>query len=440
MSSKTYEHWWQVERIFSEALELDPQARAEFLDKACRGDPELRQEVQSLLDANQNMGGFLENRTSWLNITRLPDHLTARENDPLGSLEGMQIGAYKLLEQIGSGGMSSVYLAERIDGQFRQRVAFKLLRYEMEGSDKERRLRLERQILAWLRHPNMPFLLDGGLTENGVPFLVMEYIDGEPIDRYCDRKRLFIEKRLELFLEVCEVVQYAHQNLVVHRDLKPSNILVTPEGWVKLLDFGIAKLLDFQKHGFGTTLYTLPGQRLMTPNYASPEQFRGDTITIASDVYSLGVLLCKLLSGHLPYNLDNRSILELEQIVNYQEPVAPSRLVTENYELQHSDGTIEQVVPEKVSAARSTRPDILRRRLKGDLDAIVLKTLNKSPKLRYASVTLLAEDIRRHLQGFPVTARQNTMVYRARKFIGRHRWGVLMSIVFLALIIMCVTM
>jgi len=310
-----------------------------------------------------------------------------------------RIGHYRLTERIGEGGMGVVYLAERED-EFRQRVAIKLVRCAAESPEIVARLRAERQTLAAVSHPNIVALLDGGATEDGMPYLVMEYIEGAPIDEYCLAHSLDLAARLRLFLRVCAAVEYAHRHLIVHCDLKPSNILVTADGTPKLLDFGIAKLLAPQP-GSGAYM-TMGAQRPFTPQYASPEQFLGKPVTTAADVYALGAILFQLLTGHGPYRFQTHSDAEMISAVCVQEPQRPS--------------TSLETAPEA-------------RRLEGDLDAIILKALRKEPQNRYSSVEQLAEDIRRHLDGRPVTARKGTFRYRASKFIRRHRVTVAAAVV-----------
>jgi serine/threonine-protein kinase len=323
--------------------------------------------------------------------------------DEPGSTEGARIGPYRIVGEAGHGGMGTVYLAERHE-PFHQRVALKLVRGAAALDDHlVRRFIEERQILASLEHPRIARLLDGGITPDGLPWFALEYIEGDPIDRYVERHRSPIEARIELFLAVCDAVQYAHRHLVVHRDLKPSNILVTADGQVKLLDFGIAKLV-----AGGSDVETRTGLRLMTPEYASPEQVRGEPVTVASDVYSLGVLLYELLTSRRPYRLTGPTPLEVERAVLEQEPERPSRVVQD---------------------AR------LSRRLRGDLDTIVLTALRKEPTRRYPSVEQLATDLTRHLTGLPVTARPDRLGYRAGKFVRRHRVGVAAGVaLFLSLI------
>ncbi|NNF57248.1 MAG: serine/threonine protein kinase, partial [Rhodothermaceae bacterium] len=330
---------------------------------------------------------------------------------------------YRVLRLLGRGGMGAVYLAERADGQFEQTVALKLIREGFDSPALRARFLHERQTLARLQHPGIARLLDGGLDDAGRPFFAMEVVEGERLDRYCDTHRLGLKHRLLLFSEVCEAVHYAHQNLVVHRDLKPSNILVTTNGdaapHVKLLDFGVAKLLERDSG----EAHTQTGLRAMTPEYAAPEQVRGAPVTTAADVYSLGVVLYELLTGHRPYDVRALSPGELERVVCETEPPRPSTVVT-RAEAAGAGQQAAPITPETVSAARATEPDTLARRLAGDLDTIVLKALAKEPKRRYASAEAFLEDIRRYLNGLPVRARPDTLGYRTRKFVQRHRTGV----------------
>jgi non-specific serine/threonine protein kinase/serine/threonine-protein kinase len=325
---------------------------------------------------------------------------------------GKRIGRYRVVRQIGIGGMGAVYLAERADEEFRQQVAIKALRPGLEEGDILRRFLVERQTLAGLEHPNIVRLLDGGTTEDGRPYLVMDYVEGLPIDEYAQAHHLSVEARLELFRTVCAAVHYAHQNLVVHRDLKPSNIMVTADGVPKLLDFGIAKILTPEQPEKAAGL-TQVGVRPMTPHYASPEQILGQPITTASDIYSLGVLLYRLLSGQHPYTFTSGAEAELVQLICQRETEKPSALVRR---LARAPGEAPRIGDRQGEA--------LARRLAGDLDMIVMMALRKEPPRRYSSVEHLAEDLRRHLRGLPVTAQRDTLGYRGRKFVKRHRAAV----------------
>lgn len=372
------ERWQEVRSLFGAALEHAPEEWPAWLEDACGNDAELRDEVRSLLAAHGEDGIFLPEPSP------SPDPLI-----------GQQIGPYEVQQRLGGGGMGIVYLASRVDGQFRKRVALKVLKPGMDSEEILRRFRTERQILAALDHPNIARLLDGGTTERGLPFFAMEYVEGRPITEYCEQEGLPIGARLELFRTVCSAVQFAHQNLVVHRDLKPANILVGADGTPKLLDFGIAKLLnpDLSPQ---TLALTAAGVRPLTLEYASPEQIRGGHITTASDVYSLGVLLYELLAGRHPYRGEGCTIEELVHRITEVDPEPPS----------------------------GSAPAQVMKRLAGDLDCIVLTALRKEPRHRYPSVERLSEDIRRFLEGLPILARKSTVSYRLGKFARRHRLGV----------------
>jgi serine/threonine-protein kinase len=409
----------KIQDLYLAALDRVPADRAAFLDEACGDDSDLRAEVESLLHAAPE-ASFLEHP-----LMRVKDVADAETQD---FVEGQRFGPYRLLREIGRGGMGTVYLAERADGQFEQQVALKLMHPDFNRVQVQQRFLQERQILARLQHPHIARLYDGGVTVldgaqpgDGQPYFVMEYVEGVPLTAYCDAKHLPVEERLRLFQQVAEAVQYAHRNLVVHRDLKPSNILVTPEGRVKLLDFGIAKVLEDEVPDL--TL-TQTGVRVMTPEYAAPEQVRDEPVTTATDLYALGVLLYVLLTGHRPYRFERLTPGAVEHAILEQEPERPSTRVTRPSDVAQADGFTKTVTPEAVSAARSTQPSTLRRRLSGDLDTIVLKALRKEPERRYASVEAFAEDVRRYLEGLPVAARPDTLGYRMRKLVRRHQVSV----------------
>jgi eukaryotic-like serine/threonine-protein kinase len=413
------QRWRQIEDLFQNALDCEPDRRAAFLDSACAGDASLRQEIESLL-ASYEKGRFTETPAFTEGIKLL-------EESEERSHAGQNIGPYRVIRKIGQGGMGSVYLAGRADQAFEKEVAIKLIKGGQDTDDVLRRFRSERQILASLEHPNITRLFDGGTTQDGLPYFVMEYIQGEPIDTYCDSHILNITERLKLFQSVCAAVHYAHQHLVVHRDIKPGNILVTPEGVPRLLDFGIAKLLAAEPSIADRTMTIA---RRMTPESASPEQVRGGNITTASDVYSLGVLLYRLLTGHSPYRLARRSSDEIERAICEEDPEKPSAVIYRTEESVAADAIASQ----SVSETREGSPDKLRRRLRGDLDNIVLMALRKEPQRRYASVLQFSDDIRRHLAGLPVMARRDTHRYRTAKFIGRHKTGVAAAaLIFLSL-------
>jgi len=401
-------HWNKIQGWFEAALERQSAERNVFLQEACAGDLDLYQEVAALLEADEHPHSLLNGfAVGAINLEAL-------------ALEGKLIGAYRIVREIGASGMGNVYLAERADGQFEQKVALKLIKLGLGSEETLKRFQSERQILARLQHPNIARLLDGGLTADGRPFFTMEFVEGKPIDQYCDQRRLAVDERLELFRTVCAAVQYAHRNLVVHRDLKPSNILITEDGAVKLLDFGIAKLLGTGEEAPSLATLTQMGQRVMTPEYASPEQVRGEPITTASDVYSLGVILYELLSGHRPYQLATRTPAEIEKLIGTTEPKKPSTAV-------NVSDKAETAATAAISLARRTQPKKLRRQLAGDLDNICLMALRKEPERRYHSVEQLLQDLTRHLQGLPVAARSSTVSYRTQKFVQRHKLGVTMT-------------
>ena len=401
------EHWKQVGELFEAALDLDPAERAAYLQHACAGDDALYHEVSALLDEDRHTHSLLDGVA--FDALSLLDDL---------SDEGKKIGPYVLVRRLGTGGMGAVYLAERSDGAFEQRVALKLIKRGMDSEQILRRFRSERQILARLEHPHIARLLDGGLTRDDQPYFVMEYVDGVPIDAYCDAHRLSVDERLSLFQDVCKAVLYAHHNLVVHRDLKPENILVTDQGAVKLLDFGIAKVLTDESD---PSALTGTGRPVMTPEYASPEQVRGEPVNTSTDIYSLGVVLYELLAGHRPYVITSRSPVEIARVLGSTEPEKPS---TAAGRTEEGSAAVSATPAEMVSRARQTDVGRLRRRLSGDLDTICLKALKKEPERRYGSVEALEEDLRRHVSGLPVLARRDTVGYRVRKFVARHRMGV----------------
>lgn len=409
----TPERWQQVKGVLQHVLEISPSHRPAFLDQACEGDEPLRLEVESLL-AGESAGveGFLETPlwTSAVFESALSD-----------SWVGRRIGAYEVVALIGEGGMGSVYRGTRADEQYEKQVAIKVVRQGLGTAFALAQFRAERQILANLDHPHIARLLDGGTTETGLPYLVMELVDGEPIDEYCNSRKLSIDERLRLFLRVCSGVQYAHQHLVIHRDLKPGNILVTSDGTPKLLDFGIAKILD-PATSPGTSEVTMNTMRMLTPEYASPEQVRGEVVTTASDVYSLGVVLFRLLTGQHPFKSQTRSPDEMLLATRDLEPPKPSTAA--RWDTATPDKT-ELLNRRVFHAACEDSPQKLSKRLRGDLDNIVLMALRKEPQRRYASAEHFAEDLRRHLESLPVKARPDTFRYRASKFVVRHKKGVI---------------
>lgn len=384
------ERWKVVEQILEAALEKAPDARSAFIAASCRGDEELRREVETLIKAYDQAGSFIEDPLLASISTAPLQQVNHARDDSLSSLMGKRIGAYQIESEIGRGGMGAVYLATRADNVFQRRVAIKIVKRGMDTDFILRRFRRERQILATLDHPHIAALLDGGSTSDGLPYFVMEYVEGKPLNRFSDERKLSIAARLRLVQQVCAAVSYAHQKQIVHRDLKPGNILVTDVGTVKLLDFGIAKLLG-PDLAVDTIEQTATAVRLMTPEYASPEQVRGLPVTPSSDVYSLGVLMYELLTGHRPYRLSSHAPHEVARIICEETPTRPSSIA-------HSVGKIHY------AEERSTSPESLRAELEGNLDNIILKALSKDPQRRYASASELAADIGRHLAGEPVVA------------------------------------
>jgi eukaryotic-like serine/threonine-protein kinase len=392
------EQWTIVAGLFHQALDLPVHERGRFIGSVEKEHPDLVEELNRMLNSHYASGTFL----------------TGTALDNIIVQKGERIGPWKVLEEIGRGGMSSVYLAERSDGSFSRKVAIKFLHGLIPGQDMVARLKAEQNILARLDHNNICKLLDAGINDDGRPFFIMEYIDGVPADIWCRNERLTIREKLDLFLQICDAVQYAHQHLIVHRDLKPSNILVDRHGTVKLLDFGIAKLLE-QDTGHDIPK-THTGLYLMTPEYASPEQVNLDPITTASDVYTLGLILCEMLTGFLPYDVSKKSPAEVSRIVAGLEPVKPSTLVQRSHKTATQNQNSQEVAPQQARNLAKT--------LKGDLDNIVLKALRKVPERRYSSVEQLKQDISNYRSNKPVIARAESFGYRAGKFIRRNKTGV----------------
>ena len=404
------QRWARITQLCNEAMSYHGLARHSFLEQQCKGDIELRREVESLIANYESDPGFLDDPVS--EIGEVESEIAER-----------YIGQYRLVKPLGQGGMGDVFLA--VQSNTNQHVALKLLRSSFSRANIAKRFEIEQRILAGLDHPNISRLLDIGETEDKLPFLVMEFVDGIPITDYCDEKKLSIEARLELFKQVCNAIQYAHQNLVVHRDIKPSNLLVDAKGNVKLLDFGIAKLLNAADPEV-SILETQTGVRLMTPAYASPEQVQGDNITTNSDIYSLGVLLYELLTGTRPFDLANKKQSEIDRIIVEEVPTKPSTVVAR--------------IPE-AGASRLLPNAKLRKLLHGELDNIVLKSLRKEPSRRYSSAVNFAADIDRYLTGMPVLAQPDSVKYRTRKFVNRHKWSVgLASVLVLTLLSFAVLM
>jgi serine/threonine protein kinase len=421
------DRWACIEELCQAALDRQADQQAAFLESVCGSDQDLRREIESLLAHRRQAEGFIEAPAIEVAAQALAAEDT-RGAANASHLVGRVISHYRIVEKIASGGMGDVYRAVRSDGSYDKEVAIKVIQGARSTDFFLARFQTERQILATLDHPNVARLLDGGTTEEGLPYVVMEFIRGLPIDEFCAEKRLDVDERLTLFRTVCSAVQYAHQNLVVHRDLKPSNILVTAEGVPKLLDFGIAKILHPQ-HGEGALPETVTLLRLLTPDYASPEQVRNEPISTSSDVYSLGVILYKLLTGHVPYLVAIDSPREMMQAICEIEPERPSTAVTRAPALQDSiqerDGQSGAIPSPKREKQKE-----LRKILEGDLDNIVLKALRKEPQRRYSSVDQFSEDIRRYLAGLPVLAHRDTVRYRTSKFISRHKFGVAAAALF----------
>ncbi|HEY7386951.1 MAG TPA: tetratricopeptide repeat protein [Bryobacteraceae bacterium] len=386
MDQRMTARWAVVEQLFHEAVELPPEARAAFLEKACAEDQDLYREVESLLACSD------------ATLSALAEPVNAIAGEMIGNgPEGRRIGPYRLIRLLGRGGMGVVFLAERADGQFTQQVAIKLMNAMLGTSSAMlMRFRAERQILARLTHPNIARLLDGGVTADGQSYLVMEYVEGEILSEYCRRVQPTLNARLQLFLQICDAVEYAHRYLVVHRDLKPANILVTATGTPKLLDFGVARLLDPSMLGLSAA-HTSASERLLTPEYASPEQIRGEAITTATDVFGLGILLYELLAGRRPFAVENPNPMALARAVCEDEPAPP--------------GSITKGIPR-------------------DLDHIALMALRKEPERRYVTAAQLSGDTRAFLNGLPVAARAGTVRYRSAKFVSRHKTAVAAAIIF----------
>ncbi len=398
------QRWQQLEEIFQTALDLSETDRSRFINRACGTDPDLRREVETLLTQYEAAGDLLDQPLyDEVGIQDLASSMTA-EPDPM---IGKRVGAYRIEREIGSGGMGVVYVAQRADAAFQRRVAIKVIRRGMDTDFILRRFRNERQILAALDHPNIARLLDGGATDTGLPYFVMEYIEGQPLYAYCDARRLDLRERLGLFRQVCDAVNYAHQRLIIHRDIKPSNILVTEAGLPKLFDFGIAKLLN-PDISSDTPPVTATAMRMMTVEYASPEQVEGGPITHLSDVYSLGVVLFEILTGHRPYRFRNRQPYEMARVICEEHPELPSTALNRTDNLLpagHSESN--SVTIEQLCDLRRETLDGLRRELSGGLDDITLKALRKDPTARYQSAAELGEDLGRFLQGHPISAERS---------------------------------
>lgn len=426
------EDWEKVNDIVIDALDIEPSRRAAFLDERCNGLAEIRREAESLLAGDAGAAKFLDspaivNYASFFEKDEEPE-----------ALVGQKIGNYRIIRELGFGGMGAVFLAERNDGKFEQQVALKLLKREMNTSALRKHFQQERSILAALQHPNIARLLDAGATRDKIPFLVMEYVEGLPIDEYCSMNDLSLGERLDLFRDICSAVDFAHRNLIIHRDLKPSNILVTNDGVPKLLDFGISKILSADLENADSKTITRMG--VMTPSYASPEQLKNESVTTATDVYSLGVILYELLAGRRPFEISENNMTEIYRAVIEREPPLPSSVVIDlsppaagqaNENNNGAQNTRFNKTRQTIPQIRAIKAQYLR----GDLDNIVLKALKKEPERRYSSVEKFSDDVHRYLKGLPVAARPDTFTYRAQKFINRNRSVVITaSLVLVALV------
>src|SRR5271154_5921425 len=404
--------WQKIQSLFEELADMNGAERLARLDRACGDDSDLRVSVQSLLSADGS-------RTDPI-LSAIGAAAESLLEDPRYRLIGTRVGPYRVVSILGHGGMSTVYRGERDDSQYQQTVAIKVLQHAALHPRLRSRLHSERHILATLDHTSIARLIDSGDLEDGTPYIVMEHVDGESIDSYCDSRTLFVRERIELFTAVCAAVHYAHRNLVVHRDIKASNIFVTHDGTPKLLDFGIAKLLAPE-----SLSHTLPvtrlQERILTPENAAPEQVLGRPITTATDIYALGVLLYQLVTGRSPYRLLSYSQLQLERAICMDDPARPSQIVVSKLQ---GENDLDR---SRISDRRGLSPQRLRTRLSGDLEAIVAMAMRKEPDRRYPSVEALADDLRRHLLGQPVRARQGDWRYNSAKFLRRNLFAVVMA-------------
>lgn len=390
--------WEEIQNYFHQCIELPLSEQDSIIDKLQNKKPSIAKEVKKLLNAHHASGAFLEEEVL----------------DESFISPGDRLGPWEIIREIGQGGMSTVFLASRADGQFDRQVAIKFLHGLIPGQSMHRRLQLEQKILARLQHKNIAQLLDAGISDEGRPYFILEYIDGQPITDWCNDQKLTLTARLKIFEQVCEAVQFAHQRLIVHRDLKPTNILVDKTGNVKLLDFGIAKILEDEPQE-GTPL-TRTGQFLMTPEYASPEQVHGESITTSTDVYALGLILCEILTGSLPYSVSGKSTIEIGSIISERSPAKPSSIVGSEQSL-------------KTNYGRGLNPNQIKKQLKGDLDNIILKSLRKEPERRYGSADQMLQDIRHFQKNEPISARPENPGYLAKKFIQRNRTAVSAAII-----------
>jgi eukaryotic-like serine/threonine-protein kinase len=432
MKEISQKRWQLLDQMLQSVLDQPEEGRTRYLDSICGSDTELLNDIHSLLDVHEEAGMILGESVTTYAAPLLPDliqqmgHFSDSEVIP-----GYRVGPYEIVSVLGRGGMGNVYLAKRADDSFSKLVALKLVRRGMDTDDILRRFRYERQILASLEHSNIARLYDGGISENGRPYFVMEYVDGVPVDQFCDQNKLSVKERVQLFVTVCRAAAYAHKKLIVHRDLKPSNILVTPDGTVKLLDFGIAKLMDDENPEL-SVYHTRPGFQFISAGYAAPEQLEGTPVTTSGDVFSLGVVLYELMAGCRPFEITRNGS---KVVADYEHLVLPSRRAVQTGNNAAVVSENKPVSPVELAQARYVTPDQLRKNLSGDLDNIILKALRVEPESRYSSPDQLADDLQRHLDGMPVTARPYDMGYRTRKFVLRHRTGVIAGVAALLVLI-----
>ncbi len=411
------ENWKQLNQIFDKALKLQDSDREDFIQDSCNGDPDLIAEINELVNLAESDDNVFDKNAFDGFLSQIPVEL---------DMKGQSIGHYKIIKEVGRGGMGAVFLAKRADKEFDQIVALKIVHNQFANEALIKRFRNERQILASLKHPNIAHLIDGGTTRDGLPYFVMEYVEGETLLNYCDKNKLTTDERLKLFQKICSAVSHAHKNLIIHRDIKPTNILVTKDGIPKLLDFGIAKPYKLNESKESVTL-TQTGGRMLTPDYASPEQVSGDIVTTSTDIYSLGVVLYELLTGHRPYDLATQNPIEAYKIICEKEPNRPSNIVGTTKEISFGKAKTSKITPQTVSENRNTRPESLSRQLVGDIDNILLKSIRKEPERRYDSVNEFVEDIKSYQNGLPVNATADSKMYRVNKFVKRHKAGTLMA-------------
>lgn len=419
------EQWKKISRIFDIALTLPQNQRTTYIEHLCENDPKLQNEINELLEAMEDSDQLLEDhlKRSEILLTDLTNHL--EKGSEIRSLIGSTISQWKIVELLGRGGMGDVYKVERTDTDIQQYGALKIMRRGLDTPENIKRFRLEKQILAGLHHPNIANLIDSGFSDRGLPYLVMEYVDATPVTQYCDQNKLTINQRIKLFQNICKAVQYAHKNLIIHRDLKPDNILVTKDGHIKILDFGIAKLIDPDLYEW-STVETRQNARVMSIEYAAPEQVSGEPINTSTDQYSLGLLLYELLAGIHPLGFEDLQYREIRQIILEEQPSSPS------HKFYHS---LDKQKLLEIAENRSTTVDNLTSQLAGDLDSIILKTLRKEPEERYNSIDQFQADLKNFLENKPILARRNSTYYQTKKFIKRYSKGLVTASSFILIII-----